>query len=143
MKVRTGVFGGLACYWLFPFLVGAVIGTQSQGAVNSSFFDTIMTAFFVALFYIPRPVLIYLICELLMTGIGISAVADFVLGLKTKRIKIKMLILMSLVLGLVLVVWCFIFVSSLVWAMVLALFLVFPMFCFLFAAKLIKKTIQT
>ena len=143
MKVRTGVFGGLACYWFFPFLVGAVIGTQAQGAVNSSFFDTIMTAFFVALFYIPRPVLIYLICELLMTGIGISAVADFELGLKTKRIKIKMLILMSLVLGLVLVVWCFIFVSSLVWAMVLALFLVFPMFCFLFAAKLIKKTIQT
>lgn len=135
MKVRTVVFGGLACYWLFPFLVGAVIGTQAQGAVNSSFFDTIMTAFFVALFYIPGPVFIYLICELLMTGIGISAVADFELGLKTKRIKIKMLILMSLVL----VVWCFIFVSSLVWAMVLALFLVFPMFCFLFAAKLIKK----
>lgn len=143
MKVRTVVFGGLACYWFFPFLVGAVIGTQSQGAVNSSFFDTIMTAFFVALFYIPGPVFIYLILELLMTGIGISTVADFELGLKTKRIKIKMLILMSLVL----VVWCFIFVSAfvsaLVWAMVLVLFLVFPMFCFLFAAKLIKKTIQT
>ena len=142
MKVRTVVFGGLACYWLFPFLAGAVIGTQSQGAVNSSFFDTIMTAFAafcVVLFYIPGPVFIYLILELLMTGIGIGAVADFELGLKTKRIKIKMLILMSLVL----VVWCFIFVSSLVWAMVLALFLVFPMFCFLFAAKLIKKSAQT